>query len=68
KGEKIGQGKANAARFLKENPALAKEIEDQIRHQMMGVPLAVVEADANEVAEVAEMAAFEQSGDSAAGS
>ena len=68
KGEKIGQGKANAARFLKENPALAKEIEDQIRHQMMGVPLAVVEADANEVAEVAEVAAVEQSGDSAAGS
>ena len=63
KGEKIGQGKANAARFLKENPPLAKEIEDQIRHQMMGVPLAVVEAEANEVAEVA---AVEPSGDSAA--
>ena len=63
KGEKIGQGKANAARFLKENAALAKEIEDQIRHQMMGVPLAVVEAEVNEVAEVAVV---EQSGDSAA--
>ena len=63
KGEKIGQGKANAARFLKENPALAKEIEDQIRHQMMGVPLAVVEA---ETSDDAEMAAVEQSSDSAA--
>jgi recombination protein RecA len=63
KGEKIGQGKANAARFLKENPALAKEIEDQIRHQMMGVPLAVVEAETSGDAEVA---AVEQSGDSAA--
>ena len=62
-GEKIGQGKANAARFLKENPALAKEIEDQIRHQMMGVPLAVVEAETSGDAEVA---AVEQSGDSAA--
>ena len=63
KGEKIGQGKANAARFLNENLALAKEIEDQIRHQMMGVPLAVVEAETSGDAEVA---AVEQSGDSAA--
>ena len=63
KGEKIGQGKANAARFLKENAALAKEIEDQIRHQMMGVPLAVVEAEGKEDA---DLAVVEQSGDSAA--
>jgi recombination protein RecA len=63
KGEKIGQGKANAARFLKENAALAKEIEDQIRHQMMGVPLAVVESEGKEDA---DLAVVEQSGDSAA--
>jgi recombination protein RecA len=63
KGEKIGQGKANAARFLKENEALAKEIEDQIRHQMMGVPLAVVESEGKEDA---DLAGVEQSGDSAA--
>jgi recombination protein RecA len=43
KGDKIGQGKANASRFLEENASLAKEIEDQIRHQMMGVPLAAVD-------------------------
>ena len=43
KGDKIGQGKANASKFLEENASLAKEIEDQIRHQMMGVPLAVVD-------------------------
>lgn len=43
KGDKIGQGKANAARFLEENPKIANEIENQIRHQTMGVPLAVVE-------------------------
>ena len=48
KGDKIGQGKANASRFLEENAAVAKEIEDQIRHQMMGVPLAVVETEASE--------------------
>lgn len=31
-GEKLGQGKENAKRFLKENPAIAKEIEDKIRN------------------------------------
>ena len=56
KGDKIGQGKANASRFLEENAAVAKEIEDQIRHQMMGLPLAAVET------EVAE-APVEESGD-----
>ena len=44
KGDKIGQGKANASRFLEEHPDIANEIENQIRHQTMGVPLAVVEA------------------------
>ena len=44
KGDKIGQGKANAARFLEAHPDIAHEIENQIRHQTMGVPLAVVEA------------------------
>ena len=43
KGDKIGQGKANASRFLEENPDIANEIENQIRHQTMGVPLAAVE-------------------------
>lgn len=44
KGDKIGQGKANAARFLEEHPDIANEIESQIRHQTMGLPLAVVES------------------------
>ena len=48
KGDKIGQGKANASRFLEENAAIAKEIEDQIRHQMMGLPLAAVETEGAE--------------------
>jgi recombination protein RecA len=30
-GEKIGQGRDNAREFLKENPALAREIENKIR-------------------------------------
>ena len=45
KGDKSGQGKANSSRFLEENSAVAKEIEDQIRHQMMGLPLAAVESE-----------------------
>ena len=31
KGEKIGQGKENAKEFLRENPAIAAEIEAKIR-------------------------------------
>ena len=38
KGDKIGQGKANAAKFLDDNPALATEIEDEIRRQTMNLP------------------------------
>ena len=38
KGDKIGQGKANAAKFLDENPELAHEIESQIRQQTMSLP------------------------------
>lgn len=35
KGDKLGQGKANAAKFLSDNLAVAHEIEDQIRAQML---------------------------------
>jgi recombination protein RecA len=37
KGDKIGQGKANAAKFLGSNPAVASEIEGQIRAQMLNL-------------------------------
>jgi recombination protein RecA len=37
-GEKIGQGKDNAREFLRENPALAIEIENKVRHSL-GIPL-----------------------------
>ncbi|MCF7980522.1 MAG: recombinase RecA [Pseudomonadales bacterium] len=37
-GNKIGQGKANAAQFLKENPEIAEEIESKIRSEMLGSP------------------------------
>ncbi|MEN9419111.1 MAG: hypothetical protein RI988_2731 [Pseudomonadota bacterium] len=38
KGEKIGQGKDNAREFLRENPELAREIENRVR-ESMGIPL-----------------------------
>lgn len=37
KGNKIGQGKANAAKFLAENPEIAEEVEAQIRAQLLNV-------------------------------
>jgi recombination protein RecA len=39
-GEKIGQGKDNAREFLKENPELAREIENKIREAVGVAPLA----------------------------
>ena len=58
KGDKIGQGKANAAKFLDENPELAHEIESQIRQQTMSLP----SADAKEepAAEVPSVVATEE--------
>lgn len=38
KGDKIGQGKANASKFLGDNPEIATEIEDQIRDRLMPKP------------------------------
>lgn len=35
-GDKIGQGKANAARFLEENPDIMETIENQIRSELLG--------------------------------
>jgi recombination protein RecA len=48
KGDKIGQGKANAAKFLEANPALASEIEAGIRAQTLNIakPVAVEEESA----------------------
>ncbi|WP_299599252.1 recombinase RecA [uncultured Microbulbifer sp.] len=36
KGEKIGQGKANSVKFLKENTDIREEIESQLRAQLLG--------------------------------
>ncbi|MBC8022553.1 MAG: DNA recombination/repair protein RecA, partial [Burkholderiales bacterium] len=47
KGEKIGQGKDNTREFLKDNPAIAQEIEQKIREAVGvagGMPQAAAEA------------------------
>jgi len=45
-GNKIGQGKANACRHLEENPALAEEIDAEIRRRLLtNVGAAPVEQD-----------------------
>jgi len=36
KGEKIGQGKKNAAIYLSENPMIAEEVENAIRAELLG--------------------------------
>jgi len=46
-GEKIGQGRENSREFLRENPALAREIENKIR-----AALAVPERKASPSGEV----------------
>ena len=40
KGERIGQGKENVREFLKNNPAMAREIEDQVRAKLLPVKAA----------------------------
>ena len=35
KGDRIGQGKANVMKFLKENPEIANEIETKIRQELL---------------------------------
>ena len=47
-GNKIGQGKANACQFLKENEQVANEIESKIRQELLGTPPAPAVANSNE--------------------
>ncbi|MFN2329287.1 MAG: recombinase RecA [Chromatocurvus sp.] len=56
KGDKIGQGKANASKFLTDNPALASEIEGLIRSQVLDIkpPKKADEAAAVEASAEAE--------------
>ena len=40
KGDKIGQGKANASQYLLDHPEIAEEIELQIREELLSIPKA----------------------------
>jgi len=48
KGSKVGQGKDNVRLYLKENPEIAAEIEQQIREKLLPNSTASVEAEAKQ--------------------
>ncbi|MEO6076146.1 MAG: DNA recombination/repair protein RecA, partial [Dokdonella sp.] len=52
KGDRIGQGKDNVRMYLKENPAIANDIDTRLREKLLvkpgAAPAAVVEAEAEE--------------------
>ena len=50
-GNKIGQGKKNAAAFLKDNPQVADDIEAGIRTQFLEVPVEAPQAESAELSE-----------------
>ncbi|MBK8308063.1 MAG: recombinase RecA [Gammaproteobacteria bacterium] len=50
KGERIGQGKANAARYLSDNPELAATLEAEIRALALSVPVNEVSVEETEEA------------------
>ncbi|MBU3007984.1 recombinase RecA [Cobetia amphilecti] len=50
-GSKIGQGKANSAQYLEDNPAIMEEIETQIRAQLLAAPEAKEESKETAAAE-----------------
>jgi recombination protein RecA len=50
RGDKIGQGKANAAKFLEDKPEISRDIEQQIRaHQMAAAGAKAPESELEEV-------------------
>ena len=53
-GERIGQGKDNVRNFLKENPAIASEIEQKIRAELLTKPSATTEESLAATVENAE--------------
>ena len=55
-GERIGQGKDNAKQFLKDNPAIAQEIEGRIRAALMVQPTVITADDEDEREEAFEEA------------
>ncbi len=58
-GERIGQGKDNARNYLKERPALAREIENKVRESLGVRQLPAIKAPAAKKAEPATVPATE---------
>ncbi|HAT41096.1 MAG TPA: recombinase RecA [Rheinheimera sp.] len=54
KGSKIGQGKANAMKFMQENPAIAAEIERELRTRLLLQPTVGAPGAAEELEEEPE--------------
>ena len=50
-GNKIGQGKENVRQYLKENPAIAEEIETELRRRLMPDVNPAAQPDPDEIAE-----------------
>ena len=60
-GEKIGQGRDNAREFLRENPELAREIENKVR-ESLGIPLLPADVEKPRPSEGASVSAAWPSG------
>src|SRR5690554_5875045 len=61
--DQLGQGKENARRYLSENPAVAKEIEDKILHKLGLTPEAKAAKAAQAAADAAAAAEAKAAGD-----
>jgi recombination protein RecA len=51
KGNKIGQGKANVVKYFEENPAVAEEIEAEVRRQLLAIPAPAGQAEEEDAGE-----------------
>jgi recombination protein RecA len=62
-GDQLGQGKENSRRYLTENPAVAKEIEDKILHKLGLTPEAKAAKAAQAAADAAAAAEAKAAGE-----
>ncbi len=51
-GNKIGQGKNNVMKFLQENPAVAQELEQKVRAELLATPVLSLSASGGDVEDV----------------
>ncbi|HEX6590757.1 MAG TPA: DNA recombination/repair protein RecA, partial [Moraxellaceae bacterium] len=54
KGNKIGQGKGNACKYLEENKDIAQDIEKQIREQLIGDVVVPADSDLDDAYDEAD--------------